>query len=154
MPLWLLVAAMLGGAPALPALADPAPADLAQQVQGDWLTADRGGVIRVSACGDAICGTVVGVSEFGPDGSPPKGANGQPTCGRVIIKVSKAAEDEALHGTVTDPANDSVYTAKLSLGDGGELRLRGYIGTPLLGRTEVWTRANASFGKDCRFSLK
>lgn len=127
-------------------------ASLADQVQGDWLTADKGGVIRIHPCGDAICGTIVGVSEF-PNGSPPMGKDGKPTCNRTIINGMRP-DDDVLHGTVTDPGEDKVYTANLRIGDEGELRLRGYIGTPLLGRTEVWTRVKAEISKDCRFTLR
>lgn len=44
-------------------------------------------------------------------------------------------------GGVLDPKNGKTYNAKLSLTDAGQkLRLRGYIGTPILGRTQVWLR--------------
>lgn len=44
-------------------------------------------------------------------------------------------------GKVLDPENGKVYHASLTLEDGGkQLRLRGYIGVPLLGRTEHWLR--------------
>jgi uncharacterized protein (DUF2147 family) len=45
-------------------------------------------------------------------------------------------------GYVLDPENGKIYHASLMLEDGGrKLRLRGYIGIPLLGRTEYWLRA-------------
>lgn len=44
-------------------------------------------------------------------------------------------------GGVLDPKNGKTYNAKLSLTDAGQkLRMRGYIGTPILGRTQVWLR--------------
>jgi len=44
-------------------------------------------------------------------------------------------------GHVLDPETGKVYRAALALEDGGaRLRLRGYIGIPLLGRTEYWLR--------------
>jgi uncharacterized protein (DUF2147 family) len=45
-------------------------------------------------------------------------------------------------GQVLDPESGKIYRASLALEDGGtKLRLRGYIGIPLLGRTEYWMRA-------------
>jgi uncharacterized protein (DUF2147 family) len=45
-------------------------------------------------------------------------------------------------GQVLDPESGKIYRAFLALEDGGtKLRLRGYIGIPLLGRTEYWMRA-------------
>jgi uncharacterized protein (DUF2147 family) len=45
-------------------------------------------------------------------------------------------------GQVLDPETGKIYRASLMLEDGGrKLRLHGYIGIPLLGRTEYWVRA-------------
>lgn len=45
-------------------------------------------------------------------------------------------------GQILDPANDKVYRSKLSVTDGGRrLNVRGYIGIPMLGRTQTWIRA-------------
>ncbi len=44
-------------------------------------------------------------------------------------------------GQVLDPETGKIYSASLSIEDGGKkLRLRGYIGIQLLGRTEHWRR--------------
>lgn len=44
-------------------------------------------------------------------------------------------------GQVLDPESGRIYSASLSLEDGGKkLRLRGYIGIQLIGRTEHWIR--------------
>lgn len=48
---------------------------------------------------------------------------------------------EWVGGNVLDPKNGKIYTAKASLTEAGQkLRLRGYIGTPILGRTQIWLR--------------
>ena len=44
-------------------------------------------------------------------------------------------------GDILDPNNGKVYRVKLKLVDGGaKLDVRGYIGTPMLGRTQTWIR--------------
>ncbi|MCS7182439.1 MAG: DUF2147 domain-containing protein [Thermoanaerobaculum sp.] len=43
-------------------------------------------------------------------------------------------------GSVYDPVSGKTYRATLSLEGAHRLRLRGFVGVPLLGRTEVWTR--------------
>ncbi|AMO57532.1 signal peptide protein [Endozoicomonas montiporae] len=46
-------------------------------------------------------------------------------------------------GKILDPASGKIYSASLSLIDGGEkLKVRGYLGFALLGRTQVWLKAN------------
>tara|TARA_R110000868_G_scaffold144960_2_gene364483 strand:- start:13929 stop:14492 length:564 start_codon:yes stop_codon:yes gene_type:complete len=48
-------------------------------------------------------------------------------------------------GTVYDPRSDTTYHAKMWLTDNGQkLHLRGYVGFPLLGRTQVWLRTTAA----------
>jgi uncharacterized protein (DUF2147 family) len=42
-------------------------------------------------------------------------------------------------GTIYDPKSGKTYSCKMTL-DGISLRIRGYIGISLFGRTEVWTR--------------
>jgi uncharacterized protein (DUF2147 family) len=45
-------------------------------------------------------------------------------------------------GQVLDPETGRIYRASLALEDGGKkLRLHGYFGIPLFGRTEHWVRA-------------
>lgn len=44
-------------------------------------------------------------------------------------------------GQVLDPETGKIYRASLALEGGGrELRLHGYIGVPLFGRTQYWSR--------------
>ena len=44
-------------------------------------------------------------------------------------------------GMVLDPETGKIYRASLAVEDGGkQIRLHGYIGIPLFGRTEHWER--------------
>ena len=43
-------------------------------------------------------------------------------------------------GTIYDPKTGKTYSCKMTLKDNNTLKIRGYIGISLLGRTEVWTR--------------
>ena len=66
----------------------------------------------------------------------------QPALGLVIIRNMKSDGDAWTGGDVLDPENGKVYTATLRLEDGGKvLKLRGYVGIPMFGRTQTWTRA-------------
>jgi uncharacterized protein (DUF2147 family) len=69
----------------------------------------------------------------------------KPVVGLDIIRGVKKAEGEATHwdgGTILDPSEGKVYKVKLTPVDGGKkLEVRGYVGMPMLGRTQTWVRA-------------
>ncbi len=46
-------------------------------------------------------------------------------------------------GTIYDPNNGKTYKAKMRLADPDTLKVRGFIGVSLLGRTEEWTRVRS-----------
>ena len=69
----------------------------------------------------------------------------KPVVGLLIVRnMKQSADDKSVFegGDILDPANGKVYKAKMKLIDnGGKLDVRGYIGTPMLGRTQTWIRA-------------
>lgn len=67
---------------------------------------------------------------------------GQPIVGMTIISgMRKESAREYTGGQILDPANGKVYKSKMTLADDGrKLDVRGYIGMPMLGRTQTWER--------------
>jgi uncharacterized protein (DUF2147 family) len=138
------------GLTAPPLLAQPAAPP--RDPTGDWFTEDKTGVIHVGPCGTDICGSIVGISKWAPDGSPPKDTEGRSQCQLVFIHDMKPGDDGRRHGTVTDPRDGKTYTAQLWIDGEGDLRLRGYIGLPILGSTQIWTKFTGKRQPDCHFS--
>ncbi|SFH98083.1 Uncharacterized conserved protein, DUF2147 family [Collimonas sp. OK307] len=65
----------------------------------------------------------------------------QPILGMTIINGMKKDGNEYNGGTILDPDNGKVYKSKMVVvDDGKKLNVRGYIGVPLLGRTQTWIR--------------
>lgn len=67
---------------------------------------------------------------------------GKPLVGMQILwdlEMSKN-EKKASGGTIMDPKNGKEYSCKIELDGDDVLNVRGYIGTPLLGRTQKWYR--------------
>lgn len=65
----------------------------------------------------------------------------KPVVGMVILTGLKKDGSEYAGGEILDPNNGKVYKSKLELTDGGKkLKMRGYIGMPMLGRTQTWVR--------------
>lgn len=65
----------------------------------------------------------------------------QPIIGMVILTGMKKEGSEYNGGQILDPASGKIYKSKMSLSEGGKkLDVRGYIGVPMLGRTQTWER--------------
>lgn len=65
----------------------------------------------------------------------------QPIIGMTIITGMRIEDGEYQGGHILDPQSGKVYKAKMSLADDGKkLDVRGYVGVPMLGRTQTWLR--------------
>lgn len=68
----------------------------------------------------------------------------QPVLGMTILTGMKKDSDDAAEyngGKILDPNNGKVYSSKMTVIEGGKkLDVRGYIGLPMLGRTQTWLR--------------
>lgn len=65
----------------------------------------------------------------------------QPIIGMTILTGMKQNGDEYNGGRILDPGNGKAYKSNMTLTDGGKkLNVRGYIGMPILGRTQIWIR--------------
>ncbi|EJN00920.1 DUF2147 domain-containing protein [Herbaspirillum sp. YR522] len=66
---------------------------------------------------------------------------GQPIIGLTILSGLKKDGDEYSGGQILDPANGKLYKSKLTVQeDGRKLNVRGYVGMPMLGRSQTWIR--------------
>lgn len=69
----------------------------------------------------------------------------QPWLGLTVLWDLKRDGDRWSGGHVLDPTNGKIYKAHMDLEDGGKkLKVRGFIGLSLFGRTEVLERQPAS----------
>jgi uncharacterized protein (DUF2147 family) len=65
----------------------------------------------------------------------------QPIIGMAILAGLKKSGAEFSGGHILDPGNGKLYKSRLILIDGGKkLDVRGYIGVPMLGRSQIWLR--------------
>jgi uncharacterized protein (DUF2147 family) len=65
----------------------------------------------------------------------------QPVQGMTILTGLRRDGDRWSGGRILDPENGKTYSSQLRLLDEGRrLEMRGYIGTPMIGRTQVWHR--------------
>jgi uncharacterized protein (DUF2147 family) len=64
----------------------------------------------------------------------------QPILGMVNMRSFHAEGDDWVGGTVIDPENGKEYRGKIWTVGADGLRMRGFVGISLLGRTESWVR--------------
>ena len=115
-------------------------------VDGDWKSA-TGSVVRVYSCGAESCLKIVKLEPSAPTSvdtkNPDAALRGRPLCGLVIGTKFRATDaDHLVDGYVYDPKSGHTYRGTMT-SEGDTLKMHGYIGISLFGRTEVWSRAVA-----------
>jgi uncharacterized protein (DUF2147 family) len=121
-------------------------AEQEDEILGIWKTEKKDAMIEVTRCGENICGDVVWIQEDGSakdTKNPDPGMRGRPILGLRIMSDFKYAGQNRWKGHLYDPDNGKTYKGEIRLSGHDRLSLRGYVGTPVFGRTSVWTRAEA-----------
>ncbi len=128
-------------------------------VMGKWLTASGVAQVQIGPCPNAasgpLCGFIVGlINPKGPDGvvvAPDVASDYRNTdpalrsrkvLGMPLIWGFKKTGDPNVfeEGQIYNGENGKTYNANISLQPDGKLRLRGYVGSPMFGETQIWTR--------------
>ena len=140
-----LAIALAGATTALPAAA--------ADVFGHWLTENQKAIVEITPCGQSACGNIVWMAEpNGPDGLPKTDKNNpdaslasRTICNMAMIgDFTNDGNGEWSNGFIYDPEGGDVYKSKMRLTEEGNLYVRGYVGIPLLGKSQVWTRETGS----------
>jgi uncharacterized protein (DUF2147 family) len=76
---------------------------------------------------------------FNPD--PEK--RGQPILGMSLMSGFRYEGGKWKNGRIYDPETGKTYRCTIRLGDDGTLRLRGFVGISLIGRTTTWVPASS-----------
>jgi uncharacterized protein (DUF2147 family) len=124
-------------------------------VAGRWLTEDGKGIIEIYPCAAKVCGKLAWLSEPDSDGkskldrnNPDAALRTRPLCGLTMLGDFHLTEPNHWgDGWIYNPENGKRYHATMTL-DGNLLKLRGYVGIPLFGETQTWTRADPKL-KSC-----
>jgi len=66
--------------------------------------------------------------------------NNKPILGLTVIKGLKKDGAEYNSGQILDPKNGKLYKCFITLEGKDKLKVRGYIGISLFGRTQIWQR--------------
>ena len=138
----------------LPAKAYTIRAERIYTVEALWLTENERAVIQIEKCDDSLCGYVYwiidGGMEFDTKNPNPNNRN-DPLCGLQILKdFERKAEDKWEDGTIYKADDGDTYNADIKLSSTKKLEVRGYIGLPVFGKTQTWTRVYKSEYEPCK----
>lgn len=131
------------------ALAQPAQGSPSSPL-GRWVTIDDDGakatsIVEIQARGQKLYGKIlqlINPREKDPRCTKCEGKRkNQPIVGMEIMWDLERDGDEWSGGYILDPDNGEEYRCYIQVVDGGKrLKVRGYVGLALLGRTQYWQR--------------
>ena len=122
-----------------------------QSVIGKWKTIDDASgeaksIVEVFSKSGKIYAKVVDILDPAAKNNLCKQCSGEdknkPILGLTIIKGLSKDGSEYNSGEILDPKNGKLYKCALTLESKDKLKVRGYIGFSLLGRTQYWHRVN------------
>ena len=124
-------------------LAGSTAASASSGVLGDWKT-PTDSIVRIYACGTDTCLKVVKLSPSAPtttdQQNPDTALRSRTLCGLTIgTGFHPTDPDHLIDGHLYDPKSGHTYRGIITAA-GDSLKLHGYIGISLFGRTETWQR--------------
>ena len=143
------------------ALASPAGGAVeragAADVHGLWVDhreADKRKVaVWIDDCDGELCGRIYWLKKPLSAGghakldrhNPDAALRNRPLCGLAILSGFRRAKDGAWGaGQIYNPNDGRTFSSTMSLQDDGSLRIRGYVGLSLFGKTVEWVRPEQS----------
>jgi uncharacterized protein (DUF2147 family) len=123
----------------------------ADDIIGTWLTGGKEPAkVQVYKSGEKFCGKIIWLKNPTENGkqrmdgnNPDKAKQSNPIIGLVMLTGFKFdGDDEWKGGDIYDPESGKTYSCYMWLKDKNTLKVRGYIGISLVGRTEIWTRTD------------
>jgi len=122
---------------------------------GLWWAEGGSAQVEVLPCDGALCARVVWLrfplDEFGcqlrDEENPDPTLRSREMIGIQLMEGLRASPDDANEwsgGHIYDPTSGRTYQAVVEFDELGRLRVRGYLGIRLLGRTAIWNRVRGA----------
>ena len=125
----------------------------ADDILGVWMNEDKDAHVEIYKVGDIYSGKIVWLEEpIREETGKPKldkenedeSLRTRPVMGLLLLKdFTFDGDDEWEDGEIYDPKNGKTYSCYMEFEDEDDmntLKIRGFIGISLLGRTTYWTR--------------
>lgn len=135
---------------------------MAATPQGVWLTENKDAALTISPCGSYLCGRIIWMeSATDESGSrrldrknPDPAKQGGRICGMVVISGLEPAGAHRWKGNVYNPQDGKTYSGDITVVSERRLRLRAYIGLPIFGKGETWTRVDDAAANEMEHSCR
>ncbi len=120
----------------------------ANEILGLWLNHEKDAHIEVYKCGDYFYGKIIWLKNPDEDGAPKKGKHnpddalkGKPLLGLdMFSKFTYEGNKKWDDGKIYNPREGKTYSCYLNIKENGSLKVRGFIGLSIIGKTNYWTR--------------
>lgn len=125
---------------------DEAPSGKENEIQGRWLTESGNLEVEIAPCEQRLCGTVVRVlgnrSMLDPNAAM-EPVDTRPALGMKILTDFTPSADGEWEGQIYNRENGKTYSCVMALASPDQLKIHGYRGIRLFGKTQVWRRVSA-----------
>lgn len=117
-------------------------------IEGRWLSGDKSGWIDIRLVNGLPIGRAAGATDM-KEGDPPRldsknpdpALRERPIDGIIILQGFEYVGDQRWKGgTIYDPNTGNTYKSSMRLVDRNTVKVRGYIGISVFGRSDTWTR--------------
>ena len=120
-----------------------------QSVIGKWKTIDdetgqAKSIVEIYEANGKIYGKIIEIFDVARKAEVCKECIGadknKPILGMIILRGLSKDDDEYNGGKIIDPKNGKTYKCSIALENKDKLKVRGYIGFSLIGRSQYWVR--------------
>jgi uncharacterized protein (DUF2147 family) len=137
-------------------LASHASAQKSDDIIGIWWNEEKDAQIEIYSCDGKYCGKIILLKEPNYPPDDPKGWAGKPKVDRenpdaakrekpllgmnLVWGFTHSGDNLWEGGFIYNPRDGKTYKCKLTLENPDQLKVRGFIGISLIGKTNIWTR--------------
>jgi uncharacterized protein (DUF2147 family) len=137
-------------------LASAAHSQNPDAIVGKWWNQEKEAQIEIYACEGKFCGKIVWLKEPNYPASEPNNMSGKPKADRknpdpskrerpllgmnILSGFTHSGGNLWEGGQIYDPQEGKTYKCKMTLETSDHLKVRGFIGISLIGRTNDWAR--------------
>ncbi len=137
-------------------LAAPVYSQNPDAIVGKWWNQEKDAQIEIYPCDGKYCGKIIWLQEPNYPANDPKGMAGKPKVDRenpdsskreqpilgmnLVWGFSFSGKNLWESGFIYDPRDGKTYKCKMTLQTPDHLKVRGFIGISLIGKTNDWTR--------------